>query len=120
MPKQCDTLHDEKPAAAATGHDAFQPTEEATLKQATQATMENQATPIWKNPIAWSAAIVGNSARFWCMVALLLIFTSSALLQAFLDGARGLIGTILFLAIYQFIFLYALRKLYEEVRRLRK
>ncbi len=48
------------------------------------------------------------------MVALLLIFTSSALLQAFLDGARGLIGTILLLAIYQFIFLYALRKLYEE------
>jgi hypothetical protein len=82
--------------------------------------MENQATPIWKNPIAWSAAIVGSSARFWCMVALLLIFTSSALLQAFLDGARGLIGTILLLAIYQFIFLYALRKLYEEVRRLRK
>ena len=76
-------------------------------------------TPIWKDPIGWTASIVASPQRFWFMATALFVFYALALLQAHLGGFRSALGPILFLSIFQFQFLYALRKLYQEIGRLR-
>jgi hypothetical protein len=79
----------------------------------------DEMTPIWKNPVGWTASMVASPTRFWLMVTLLLIFYALALAQAHFGEARSMYGIILLLGAYQLMFLYALRKLYQEVRRLR-
>jgi hypothetical protein len=71
-----------------------------------------------KDPVAWANSAVGTPTRYWCMVACF-VFLYALLLAEAGASARSILGVALFLASFQFMFLYALRRLSVEIKQLK-
>ena len=70
---------------------------------------------LFTDPIGWSAAAVATRTRFWFMVAMMSLLQFALVYVAILGGWRGAAVLAAGLAWFQFMFLFALRRLYLRV-----
>ena len=69
------------------------------------------------DPMGWSAASVATPARFWCMAVAMAALQFAPVWIASTGGWSNAIAMAAGVAGYQFMFLFALRKLYLHLAR---
>jgi hypothetical protein len=69
---------------------------------------------IWKDPVGWAALAVATPTRFWLTISAIVFVHALVILQSFIGV--GIFSGIVFLCWFQCLFIYALRRLYQELR----
>jgi hypothetical protein len=70
---------------------------------------------LFSSPVQWSGSVVKTWMRFWLFaVAMIAVIAVVVYLAAF-DGWRAALGAAIFLAMYQLMFLYAMRRMYLQI-----
>jgi hypothetical protein len=75
---------------------------------------------LFSDPVGWSAAAVSTRTRFWFVVVVVVVLVGlqfALVYAATTGGWRGAIALAASLAWFQFMFLFALRKLYLQLAR---
>ena len=67
-----------------------------------------------QDPMRWSASMVSSWARFWAFGVFLVLAMVYAIYVASHDGWRSALGIAFFVAGFQVMTLYALRRLYQR------
>jgi hypothetical protein len=67
------------------------------------------------NPMRWSASIVSTWLRLWLFALFFIAVIGFMVYQSATYGWRAALGTAIFLAAYQLMLLYALRRLFVAV-----
>ena len=67
---------------------------------------------LFHDPIKWSGSMVSSWLRFWCFSLFFVFALAFAVYSAAFEGWRSALGITFFLAAFQLMMLYALRRLF--------
>ena len=75
---------------------------------------------LFSSPVQWSASVVSTWIRFWFFACVMTGLIALVVYVAAFEGWRSALGAATFLALYQLMFLYAMRRMYLELTRATK
>jgi diacylglycerol kinase family enzyme len=70
---------------------------------------------LFGSPIQWSASVASTWLRFWFFACAMTGLLAWVVYLAAFEGWRSALGVALLLALYQLMFLYAMRRMYLQI-----